>query len=184
MCDADRRRQRGRAEAVDGVGRHVVGKAGSERRPARDVAHPLVRHVDAARGDLFDLLGAQARALACMRERQSQQVVRTDLRQRTAIAPDRRPRAAEDHDVVSGHEAVNPAESESGRVGGSGTSRMLRASRIIWWVKPHSLSYQAMTLTSVPSTTLVSSRSMTAARGSPTMSAETSGSSETPSTSW
>ena len=30
---------------------------------------------------------------------------------------------------------------------------MLRASRIIWWVKPHSLSYQAITLTSVPSTT-------------------------------
>ncbi|TCM39504.1 hypothetical protein EV648_11426 [Kribbella sp. VKM Ac-2568] len=25
--------------------------------------------------------------------------------------------------------------------------RMLRASRIIWWVKPHSLSYQAITLT-------------------------------------
>src|SRR5438067_2063534 len=43
---------------------------------------------------------------------------------------------------------------------------MLRASRIIWWVNPHSLSYQAITLTSVPSTTTVSSRSTTAARGS------------------
>src|SRR5215217_8010474 len=31
---------------------------------------------------------------------------------------------------------------------------MLRASRIIWWVKPHSLSYHAITLTSVPSTDL------------------------------
>jgi hypothetical protein len=28
------------------------------------------------------------------------------------------------------------------------------ASRTIWWVKPHSLSYQAITLTSVPSTAL------------------------------
>ena len=63
---------------------------------------------------------------------------------------------------------------------GAGAPRTLRASRIICWVKPHSLSYQAMTLTSVPSTTVVSSRSMMAARGSPTMSADTSGSSETP----
>src|SRR5918994_1040711 len=67
---------------------------------------------------------------------------------------------------------------------GAGSARMFRASRIIWWVKPHSLSYQAITLTRVPSTTVVSSRSTTAARGSPTMSADTSGSSETPSTSW
>ena len=71
------------------------------------------------------------------------------------------------------------------RVGPAGhrvtvTASVLRASRIIWWVKPHSLSYQAITLTSVPSTTRVRSRSMIAARGSPTMSAETSGSSETP----
>src|SRR5215213_9588372 len=67
---------------------------------------------------------------------------------------------------------------------GAGSARVFRASRIIWWVKPHSLSYQAITLTRVPSTTVVSSRSTTAARGSPTMSADTSGSSETPSTSW
>ena len=60
------------------------------------------------------------------------------------------------------------------------TPSVLRASRIIWWVKPHSLSYQAITMTSVVSTTRVRSRSMTAARGSPTMSAETSGSAETP----
>ena len=33
---------------------------------------------------------------------------------------------------------------------------MLRASRIIWCVKPHSLSYHAITLTSMRSTTLVS----------------------------
>jgi hypothetical protein len=47
-----------------------------------------------------------------------------------------------------------------------------------------SLSYQAITLTNVASTTRVSSRSMTAARGSPTMSAETSGSSDTPRIPW
>jgi hypothetical protein len=43
---------------------------------------------------------------------------------------------------------------------------MLRAGRIIWWVKSHSLSYQAITLTTVPSTTVVSSRSATAAMAS------------------
>ena len=56
-----------------------------------------------------------------------------------------------------------------------GRPRIARTSRIIWLVKPHSLSYQAMTLTNVPSTTHVRSRSTTAARGSPTMSAETMG---------
>src|SRR5690606_22381899 len=59
------------------------------------------------------------------------------------------------------------------------TPRTLRASRIIWWVKPHSLSYHAMTLTNVSSTTWVMSRSTMAACGSPTMSEDTSGSSET-----
>jgi hypothetical protein len=37
--------------------------------------------------------------------------------------------------------------------------RMRRASRITWWVEPHSLSYQAMSLTSVPSTRLSVGRS-------------------------
>ena len=46
--------------------------------------------------------------------------------------------------------------------------------------EPHSLSYQAITLTKVPSTTWVESRSTIAARESPMMSAETSGSSEAP----
>ena len=33
----------------------------------------------------------------------------------------------------------------------SSTPGVHRASRIIWWAKPHSLAYQAITLTSVPS---------------------------------
>jgi hypothetical protein len=37
------------------------------------------------------------------------------------------------------------------------STRILWASRTIWWVKPHSLSYQAITLPRVPSTTWVSS---------------------------
>ena len=56
----------------------------------------------------------------------------------------------------------------------------MNASRIIWQVNPHSLSYQLMTLTRVPSTTRVIATSTTEARGSPMMSAETTGSSATP----
>ena len=56
----------------------------------------------------------------------------------------------------------------------------MNASRIIWQVNPHSLSYQLMTLTSVSSTTRVIAASTTEARGSPMMSADTTGLSATP----
>ena len=62
--DVDRAGQRRRAEAVDGRGRHRVRKARRERAPARDVAHPLVGHVHAARGDVLDLAQRDADALA------------------------------------------------------------------------------------------------------------------------
>src|SRR6185437_16998047 len=63
---------------------------------------------------------------------------------------------------------------------GGGRPTAVNASRIIWQVNPHSLSYQLMTLTRIPSTTLVIAASTNAARGSPMLSAETTGSSATP----
>src|SRR5918993_4969789 len=58
------------------------------------------------------------------------------------------------------------------------------ATWIIWLVNPHSLSYQLITLTRLPPTTRVRSSWTMEARGSLTMSAETSGSSATARIPW
>jgi hypothetical protein len=73
----------------------VYAEAGGERRPTGHVAHALVRDVHRSGGDLLDLAGRHAGSSAGGREREPEQVIGPDARQRATVPPNRRPRATQ-----------------------------------------------------------------------------------------
>jgi hypothetical protein len=94
-ADVDRARQRRGAEAVDGHRRDRVGEARGQRRPARDIAHTLVRDVHAAGLDVLDPVEVDPDLFARPHHRLTEQVIDPHVRQRAAVTPYRRSRAAE-----------------------------------------------------------------------------------------
>jgi hypothetical protein len=97
--DRDRARQRRSAEPVDGYRRDRVREARSQRGPARDVPHPLVRWIHAPGGDVLDALERDAHPLAGRDHRLSEQIIGADMRQRAAVAPHRRPHTTENKGI-------------------------------------------------------------------------------------
>ena len=79
---------------------HRVREARGERAPPRDVAHPLVRGVDAAGRDVLDALQRRADPLAGPNHRPAEEIVDANVRQGPAVAAHRRSHTAE-HEGIS-----------------------------------------------------------------------------------
>ena len=91
------------AEPVDAYTR--VRRRGIRRpaRPSGDVTHSFVRGVDTARGDLLDVTTLYADPLDGSVQCQPEEVVGTNMRQRTAVTADRRAGSTEDQCGVTRH---------------------------------------------------------------------------------
>jgi hypothetical protein len=90
----------------DDAQKRLTGAAGTEsgesrgqRRPPRDVAHAFVGDVHGAGGDVLDPVEVDPDSLAGPEHRLTEQVVRADVRQRAAIAPDRGPNATKNRSI-------------------------------------------------------------------------------------
>jgi hypothetical protein len=87
----------GAAQAVDGGGWNRGGQAGEQGGHASDIAIVLPRLIGAAQHDFVDPIAADRwEALAQLRDDMRREIVRPDLCQRTAIAPDRRAHTIDD----------------------------------------------------------------------------------------
>src|SRR5215217_1839773 len=107
MSRADDRREPRRAEAVEGDAGDALWEPREKGAHARDVAVVLAGLVGGAEVDVLDLLGRDTGALDGFLDDQSGEVVRTNVRKRTSVAPDGRSDRGED-DRLS-HEASLPA---------------------------------------------------------------------------
>jgi hypothetical protein len=92
----------GSTETIHGRSGHLLGHSGQERRHARDVPVVLPGLVRAAEDDVLDLERVDACALDCGADGERRQIVRAQLREAAAVAPDRRPHGRDDHRL--GHE--------------------------------------------------------------------------------
>src|SRR5581483_2719110 len=96
MTRADDRAQTRRAQPVDRHARDRLRETREERGHARDVAVVLPRLVRAAEPDVLDLVGGDAAPLDDLAHDERGEIVGTYVRERPAVAPDRRANAGED----------------------------------------------------------------------------------------
>ena len=96
MAGADDSREPGGAQAVDGDAGDGVGKPREQRRHARDVAVVLAGLVRGAEPDVLDLLRGNARARDRLLDRDRREIVGAHVRERAAVAADRRANGGED----------------------------------------------------------------------------------------
>ncbi len=95
----DRLEPRG-AQPVDGDAGNLDRQAGEQRGHSRDVAVVLAGAVGRAEDDVVDALAGDPIALQRRLDHVRGEVVGTDLRERTAVAPDRRAHHVEDQRVA------------------------------------------------------------------------------------
>jgi hypothetical protein len=135
IADRDRVRRRidgleaGAAQAIDRLAADLDREARQQRRHSGDIAVVLAGLVRAAEDDVLDEHRIEAGAVHHRPEHEGGKVVGSDARQRTAVAPDRRPDRLDDPGLTNGPLRVTGHALDRSGSGVTGPSRSERGER-------------------------------------------------------